>query len=208
MMRGARGGRHVPEQCLACCITHLACYHRIPLMPTSSSPSPPPHPLPPPPPADMLHQSILPVHQSFARQLSMLKYVVVDEGHAYRWAGGGLQSEYCNRAGAVVLGPAALGLGLVAFVPQGQRGCDHCSAPTLTPALPWWCPQGRVWQPHCPGAAPAAPRLPAPAQLRASLCGDERDHCQPAAACAGKAGGTGPLPSHMQLVPDRCTAGD
>ena len=34
---------------------------------------------------DMLHQSILPVHSTFARLLSNLHYVVVDEGHAYRW---------------------------------------------------------------------------------------------------------------------------
>eukprot|EP00884_Botryococcus_braunii_P004307 jgi/Botrbrau1/13878/Bobra.0056s0110.1 len=33
---------------------------------------------------DMLHQSILPVHRQFARLLTNLKYVVVDEGHAYR----------------------------------------------------------------------------------------------------------------------------
>ncbi len=33
---------------------------------------------------DMLHMSILPVHQQFARFLTKLKYVVVDEGHAYR----------------------------------------------------------------------------------------------------------------------------
>ena len=33
---------------------------------------------------DMLHQSILPVHRQFARILSNLRYVVVDEGHAYR----------------------------------------------------------------------------------------------------------------------------
>jgi ATP-dependent helicase YprA (DUF1998 family) len=32
----------------------------------------------------MLHQSVLPLHRSFARLLSNLKYVVVDEGHAYR----------------------------------------------------------------------------------------------------------------------------
>ena len=33
---------------------------------------------------DMLHQSILPVHPTFAALLSNLAYVVVDEGHAYR----------------------------------------------------------------------------------------------------------------------------
>ncbi|KAK9816796.1 hypothetical protein WJX72_005198 [[Myrmecia] bisecta] len=33
---------------------------------------------------DMLHLSILPVHRTFARILANLKYVVVDEGHAYR----------------------------------------------------------------------------------------------------------------------------
>lgn len=33
---------------------------------------------------DMLHQSILPVHPTFASLLSNLAYVVVDEGHAYR----------------------------------------------------------------------------------------------------------------------------
>lgn len=32
----------------------------------------------------MLHQSILPVHQSFSRLLTKLAVVVVDEGHAYR----------------------------------------------------------------------------------------------------------------------------
>ena len=32
----------------------------------------------------MLHQSILPVHRQFSRLLSNLRYVVVDEGHAYR----------------------------------------------------------------------------------------------------------------------------
>lgn len=45
---------------------------------------------------DMLHVSILPVHQQFARFLAKLKYVVVDEGHAYRcermrgWGWGGV----------------------------------------------------------------------------------------------------------------------
>ena len=34
----------------------------------------------------MLHQSILPVHRQFSRILSNLRYVVVDEGHAYRCA--------------------------------------------------------------------------------------------------------------------------
>ena len=33
---------------------------------------------------DMLHCSILPVHGQFARLLANLRYVVVDEGHAYR----------------------------------------------------------------------------------------------------------------------------
>ncbi len=35
---------------------------------------------------DMLHLSILPVHRSFSRILASLKYVVVDEGHAYKYA--------------------------------------------------------------------------------------------------------------------------
>ncbi len=34
---------------------------------------------------DMLHQSLLPVHKQFASLLANLHYVVVDEGHAYRW---------------------------------------------------------------------------------------------------------------------------
>ena len=34
----------------------------------------------------MLHQSILPCHKNFTRLLSKLAYVVVDEGHAYRYA--------------------------------------------------------------------------------------------------------------------------
>ena len=33
---------------------------------------------------DMLHMSILPVHRTFSRLLANLRYVVVDEGHAYR----------------------------------------------------------------------------------------------------------------------------
>lgn len=33
---------------------------------------------------DMLHQSLLPVHKQFAPLLANLRYVVVDEGHAYR----------------------------------------------------------------------------------------------------------------------------
>lgn len=33
---------------------------------------------------DMLHLSILPAHESFARFLSHLKLVVMDEGHAYK----------------------------------------------------------------------------------------------------------------------------
>ncbi len=33
---------------------------------------------------DMLHQSILPVHRQFARLLTNLRFVIVDEGHAYR----------------------------------------------------------------------------------------------------------------------------
>lgn len=42
---------------------------------------------------DMLHMSILPVHSTFARFLRKLRYVVVDEGHAYR----------CERAVLLVL---------------------------------------------------------------------------------------------------------
>ncbi len=33
---------------------------------------------------DMLHVSILPIHASFSRLLTNLRYVVVDEGHAYK----------------------------------------------------------------------------------------------------------------------------
>lgn len=33
---------------------------------------------------DMLHRSILPVHSQFSRILAHLRYVVVDEGHAYK----------------------------------------------------------------------------------------------------------------------------
>ena len=33
---------------------------------------------------DMLHRSILPVHSQFSCILAHLKYVVVDEGHAYK----------------------------------------------------------------------------------------------------------------------------
>lgn len=33
---------------------------------------------------DMLHMSMLPVHGDFGRVLRSLRYVVVDEGHAYR----------------------------------------------------------------------------------------------------------------------------
>lgn len=33
---------------------------------------------------DMLHCSVLPVHGQFGRLLANLRYVVVDEGHAYR----------------------------------------------------------------------------------------------------------------------------
>lgn len=33
---------------------------------------------------DMLHQSILPVHRQFSTLLANLRYVIVDEGHAYR----------------------------------------------------------------------------------------------------------------------------
>ena len=33
---------------------------------------------------DMLHQSLLPVHAQFARLLRALRYVVVDEAHAYK----------------------------------------------------------------------------------------------------------------------------
>lgn len=35
---------------------------------------------------DMLHMSILPVHWQFARLLANLRFVVLDEGHAYRSA--------------------------------------------------------------------------------------------------------------------------
>lgn len=35
---------------------------------------------------DMLHRSILPVHSQFSRILAHLKYIVVDEGHAYKYA--------------------------------------------------------------------------------------------------------------------------
>lgn len=35
---------------------------------------------------DMLHMSVLPVHRQFSRIFSNLRYVVVDEGHAYRLA--------------------------------------------------------------------------------------------------------------------------
>ncbi|CAD7696372.1 unnamed protein product [Ostreobium quekettii] len=37
---------------------------------------------------DMLHLSILPVHTQFARLLSRLRFVVIDEGHAYKGAFG------------------------------------------------------------------------------------------------------------------------
>ena len=37
---------------------------------------------------DMLHLSILPVHSTFARFLRKLRFVVVDEGHAYRCEAG------------------------------------------------------------------------------------------------------------------------
>ena len=33
---------------------------------------------------DMMHCSILPLHRQFARLLAHLRYVIVDEGHAYR----------------------------------------------------------------------------------------------------------------------------
>lgn len=33
---------------------------------------------------DMLHMSILPMHHDFTRVLGNLRYVVVDEGHAYK----------------------------------------------------------------------------------------------------------------------------
>ena len=33
---------------------------------------------------DMLHCSVLPVHRQFSRILAHLRYVIVDEGHAYR----------------------------------------------------------------------------------------------------------------------------
>ena len=36
---------------------------------------------------DMLHCSMLPVHRTFSRLLAHLRFVVVDEGHAYRCAG-------------------------------------------------------------------------------------------------------------------------
>ena len=35
---------------------------------------------------DMLHRSILPVHSQFSRTLAHLKFIVVDEGHAYKYA--------------------------------------------------------------------------------------------------------------------------
>ena len=38
---------------------------------------------------DMLHATILPQHRRFARILASLKYVVLDEGHAYKVSGGG-----------------------------------------------------------------------------------------------------------------------
>ena len=34
---------------------------------------------------DMLHCSVLPVHRQFSRILAHLRYVIVDEGHAYRY---------------------------------------------------------------------------------------------------------------------------
>lgn len=34
---------------------------------------------------DMLHRSILPLHSQFSRILAHLKFVVVDEGHAYKY---------------------------------------------------------------------------------------------------------------------------
>ena len=48
---------------------------------------------------DMLHQSILPLHGQFATLLSKLKYVIVDEGHAYRWSleqGRSTKSKNCD----------------------------------------------------------------------------------------------------------------
>ena len=41
---------------------------------------------------DMLHCSVLPVHRQFSRILAHLRYVIVDEGHAYR----------CTRATTVI----------------------------------------------------------------------------------------------------------
>lgn len=54
---------------------------------------------------DMLHQSILPVHRQFARLLSNLKYVVVDEGHAYRCDAPWFKSLAFNYSDGCVLSP-------------------------------------------------------------------------------------------------------
>ncbi len=44
---------------------------------------------------DMLHCSILPVHKQFGRLLANLRYVVVDEGHAYRCGINGCSDTHC-----------------------------------------------------------------------------------------------------------------
>lgn len=47
---------------------------------------------------DMLHQSILPLHKHFARILANLRFVIVDEGHAYRCAPGRCCLRIVNQA--------------------------------------------------------------------------------------------------------------
>lgn len=49
---------------------------------------------------DMLHCSILPVHRQFGRLLRHLHYVVVDEGHAYRFFPPSCHSLFCFSPGA------------------------------------------------------------------------------------------------------------
>lgn len=78
---------------------------------------------------DMLHVSVLPVHAQFASLLSGLRYVVVDEGHAYKGAWPFLGRGLALGAAALAVLPRPWPATVVS--PAGVHGCR--AHPTSNP---------------------------------------------------------------------------
>ena len=66
---------------------------------------------------DMLHVSVLPAHAQFSRLLARLKFVIVDEGHAYKVCG------RCVFGGGE--GVIQVGEGLVSISKNGVNSNSH-----------------------------------------------------------------------------------